>query len=220
MKILLIGANGKMGKKMQEFLKLQNCDFVALDKQNIKQYKNSDADVVLDFSSSEALKQNLDIAKEKNLPIIIGTTNHSENNYKLIDNYKKYIPIFISANFSLGFNVMLEILRNLKQLKNYQFVIIEKHHKKKKDSPSGSAKIMQKCLEQNNIKYNTVSFRVGEVVGEHSLQIYGENEFLEIKHIAQSKMLFCEGAFKVCKFMLNKKEGLYSMEDMLKSDCL
>ncbi len=220
MKILLIGANGIMGKKMQEYLKTQNCDFFALDKENIQEYKNCDTDIILDFSSCYALEQNLKIAKEKNLPIVVGTTNHSEDNYKLINAYKNHLPIFISSNFSLGFNVMLEMLKNLQRLKDYQFVILEKHHKNKKDSPSGSAKTIQKNLKQNDINSSIISLRVGEVVGEHSLQIYGENEILEIKHTAQNKILFCEGAYKVCEFMLNKKNGLYSMEDMLKSDCL
>ncbi len=220
MKILLIGALGKMGTKMQEYLKTQNCDFFALDKMNISQFKTCNADIILDFSSSNALEQNLKIAKHKKIPIIIGTTNHSQYNYKLIDEYKTYISIFMTSNFSLGFNVMLEMIKHLKKLNDYQFVIMEKHHKHKKDSPSGSAKTIEKCLNENNISSNTIALRVGEIVGEHSLQVYGDNEYLEIKHVAQSKMLFCEGAYKVCKFMLNKKNGLYTMEDMLKSDCL
>ncbi len=220
MKILLIGARGAMGKKMQEYLKIRNCNFLPIDKQNISDYKKYKADVILDFSSCEALEQNLKIAKEKKLPIVVATTNHSQDNYNLIKEYKNYIPIFLTANFSLGFNVMLEMINHLNKLKDYQFVILEKHHKHKKDSPSGSAKTIQKCLLKNNILSNTLSLRVGEIVGEHSVHIYGENEYLEIKHVAQDKMLFCEGAYKACAFIVNKHKGIYDMEDLLKSDCL
>lgn len=220
MKILIVGANGKMGQMMQEYLKKINCEYFCIDKLNIEDYKNIKCDILLDFSSYLALKQNLKIAKTKKIPIVIGTTNHNEKNYELISKYKKYIPIFLSSNFSIGFNVILQMLNQLKKIKTYQFVIIEKHHKSKKDCPSGSAKEIEKILLKQDISFNTISLRVGEVVGEHSVFAYGENEIVELKHTAQNKMLFCEGAYNVCKYMLKQPNGYYTMEDFLKSDSL
>ena len=219
MKLILIGANGKMGQQMQIFLKEKDCKVVLIDKLNRNILENCAGDIILDFSSNSALDDNLKIAKLKKLPIVIGTTNHNETNLKLIKEYSKSIPIFLTYNFSIGFNLMLQFIKYFKMLNDGEFLITEKHHKTKKDIPSGSAKMIIKKFKTINIEPKVYSYRVSNIVGEHKIYCYKDNEVLEIKHIAKDRMLFCDGAYKVCEYMLNKKKGFYTMEDFLKIDC-
>lgn len=217
MNILLMGSNGKMGKQMQLFLKEKGCNFLAIDKHNLNMISGYKADVVVDFSLAQALEQNLKIAKRKKIPIVIGTTNHNKQNLQLINEYKKCIPIFLSSNFSEFFNILLSLINNLKLIKSNQFVVTEKHHKQKQDKPSGSAKQIIKKLNLINIKPRVVCYRVGNIVGEHSIGIYGDNETLLLKHSALNRQVFCSGAYKACEFILNKPNGLYGMENLYDS---
>ncbi len=218
MKVLVVGACGKMGQmlcaRLNE-LKIENC---GIDKHNRTLADDFDADVVVDFSSSECLKENLILAKQKRIPIVIATTNHSAQNLQLIDEFKRDIPIFMSANFSIMFNVMLKLMSNLGALKNCDFVLTEIHHKHKKDSPSGSCLKIKTALNKQGIQPTITAHRVGEVVGEHMLQIFGESESLTISHSAQSRRVFCDGAILACKFIENKSPALYGMSDLLNLD--
>ncbi|MBO5884366.1 MAG: NAD-binding protein, partial [Clostridia bacterium] len=139
MKIILIGSNGRMGKTMQEYLREKNIEFVAIDKNNRQELKNKTADIIVDFSTSEALAQNLEVAASKNIPIVVATTNHSLQNFNLFKVYKKRLAIFYSPNMSIQFNLIAEFIKKLKVLNDCDFVITETHHKQKKDKPSGSA---------------------------------------------------------------------------------
>lgn len=212
--IAIIGANGRMGTQMQQYLTKINKSFVCIDIEN-KNDSFNDIDGIIDFSSPLALSDNLDMAKKRNVPIVIGTTNHDKVNLLKIKKYSKTIPIFIDSNFSLQFNVMLKMLSSLACLKNNEFLLQEIHHKNKKDSPSGSAKKMINKLNLIGVEPNVIAIRIADVVGEHSLKIYGQSEVLEIKHIAKSREIFCEGAVKALEFIKTKQKGLYNMEDLL-----
>ena len=218
--IILIGSNGKMGECLKECFNNNGLKFLAIDKHNRNLLKANSGDVVVDFSCSEALESNLEFAKINNLPIVIGTTNHNKDNKKLLQKYKKHIPIFYSANMSIMFNVFSEIISKLKVLKDCDFVIEETHHKHKKDKPSGSAKLLASSLNKVGIIPQIFSVRAGIVCGEHTLKIYGENEVLQIKHSAQNREVFANGTLKAIEFICKQKPGLYSMGDMLKIDSL
>lgn len=218
MKVLLIGSEGRMGQSMKLFLKQQGCVFYGIDKNN-REIDNFNFDVIVDFSSAEALEENLTLALSHKVPIVIATTNHTKHNYELIKKYKQGIPIFMSSNFSILFNVMLKMINSLKVVKDFQFVVTEKHHKTKKDKPSGSAKQIIKNLNLIKVKPKVYCHRVGDVVGEHSIFVYGENEYLSLSHTAISRQVFCGGAYMACEYILNKPNGLYNMENLL-DDCL
>lgn len=218
MKIILVGANGKMGQNMQNYLLEMNENFVGIDKQNLQQLKNESGDVVLDFSSSDALTQNLDFAVNSNLPIVIATTGHSKQNLKKIKDASKIIPIFMSSNFSTLFNIMNRMLKNLKGCVGQDYVIEEVHHKTKIDSPSGSAKQLISTLNNQHIEPQIVCLRLKKVVGEHKVTIMDDYESLTLHHNAISRKVFCVGAYNACKFLLDKKCGLYNMEDLI--DCM
>ena len=217
MKVLVIGSAGKMGKLLCNTLKALNINHFGIDRTN-RESINFKPTVIVDFSSCEALKYNLDLAKLYNCPFIIATTGHSEENLKLIETLSKKIPIFVSANFSLQFNVLLKMLQSVKFLNKDKVVIEETHHIRKKDAPSGSAKMIYNELIHMNINAEVLSIRAGNIVGEHSVKFFAENEVLEIKHTALSRQLFCDGAVKACKFIENKQPGLYTMKDLLKYD--
>ena len=216
MKILLIGTNGRMGHEVQKYFKTNGVDFCWIDKHN-REDVQSDIDVILDFSSHEALEENLILAKRLNVPIVIATTNHNKNNLKLIKNHSKNLPVFMSANFSILFNIMKKICGNI--YGEFDYVLTETHHKNKKDKPSGSAKALLKILSKNKIKPKVICNRISNVIGEHKLQIYGNSEVLEISHTVYSREVFCSGAYIACKYILNKKSGMYGMEDLI-CDCL
>ena len=217
MNVLLIGSKGKMGQMMANLLTKKNINFLGIDIDNRSEADNFPADVIIDFSSSNCLKDNLEIAVKKNIPIVIATTNHTEQNFKLINHFKDIIPIFMSSNFSLMFNVLLNIIDRLKLLNNCDFIVSDTHHKHKKDSPSGSCKDIIGKLEQIGVSPTVNSYRVGEIVGIHEIKIFSDYENLEIKHSVSNREVFCEGAFNACQFILTKKNGLFSMQDLIKN---
>ena len=216
MKILVVGANGKMGQEMKKYITSLNQEFFGIDKNNREEIF-VEPDVILDFSSPDALLQNLQLAKKYNIPIVIATTGHTKENYIYIKEYSNFIPVFMSSNFSILFNLMQKLCKEIKG--NFDFVLSESHHKTKKDKPSGSACSIIKILNKNNIKPKVICNRVSNVVGEHQLDIYSKDEKLSLSHTAYSKQVFCEGAFKVCEYIVTKQNGFYSMEDYL-NDCL
>ena len=214
MKILLVGANGKMGREMSSYLEKKEIGYFKIDKENRDDAKKFDYDIVLDFSTSACLYENLELAKKKRCPIVIATTNHTKNNYELIQKYSKIIPIFMSANFSILFTMLKSMLDKIKNQPNLQTVVCETHHQHKKDKPSGSAKQIIKIINSKNIVPTVYVLRVGEVVGEHKISFYMPDEELEIVHTAFSKRVFCNGAYMACKFISSKQNGVYDMEDL------
>ncbi len=218
MKILLVGCNGKMGQQMQKVLEKHSVEFLGIDKENRKLSENFDADVVLDFSTASTLQDNLTLAASKHIPIVIGTTGHSEENLQLIQKFQEQIPIFLSSNFSILFHLLLKMTSLTQGLSNCDFIVEDTHHKHKKDCPSGSCKDIIKTLEKNGISPRVTSYRVGEVVGIHTLKIFYGNESLILQHNVSSREVFCEGALKACEFILKKTNSLYSMNDLFEKN--
>lgn len=217
MKILLIGANGKMGKAMQQFVATTNHSCICVDKQNCSQLLEFCADVILDFSTAECLKQNLNYAIKTHTPIVVATTNHSLQNLKLVNKAKQKIAVFMAANLSLLFNVLLNAIGALKGINNCDVLLEETHHKTKKDAPSGSCLQLKNALAKLNVTPTICAHRMGNVVGMHSIKIFAEDETLHIAHTAHNRQVFCRGALAACQFVLNKPANLYTMQDLLNS---
>ena len=199
---------------------------------------NVKPDVIIDFSIPKATLNILNYAKNKKVPIVIATTGFSEEELNIIDSFSKDIPIFKSSNMSYDINLMAKILTIIAPiLKNTDIEIIETHHNRKIDSPSGTALLLADKINEslgNTLKYefnrhnkhekrskNEIGFssiRGGNIVGEHIVQFYGENETLEIKHTSYSRSVFAEGALKAAEFIVNKKSGLYNMDDLISKE--
>lgn len=246
-KILINGISGKMG---QEVLKQVNSspefeiccgvdkfnketsDFPIYDNvNNIKELP----DVIIDFSIPEASMNILKFAKEKSIPIVIATTGFSKEELSVIEDYSKAIPVFRSGNMSYEINVMSDIVSKLALLlKDSDIEIVETHHNKKIDSPSGTALILADSINEalNNemeYQYNRHSIRQarpkkeigihsirgGTEVGKHTVLFLGENETLEITHNVTSRSIFANGALKAAKFLIGKNNGLYNMKDLI-----
>lgn len=193
------------------------------------------ADIVIDFSNHKAVKSLLEDAALKNLPVVIATTGFDENEKNIIYKTSDIIPIFMSANMSVGVNLIIQLVSEAaKVLEGYDIEIIEKHHNQKIDSPSGTALMIANAIKgASSNDYNFVygrnpqsgkrkpgeigihSVRGGTIVGEHDVIFAGNDEIVEINHTALSRKIFAQGALKAAQFLYGKKPGLYSMSDLL-----
>ena len=247
-KVLLNGCCGKMGQVIIEASKnFSNIEIIAgIDKypngnSNFKVFKDIisvdiDYDVLIDFSRPEALKDLLDLSVRKNRPIILCTTGYDHKDLELIEKSSKLVPIFKSANMSLGINLLNSLLKKIVPTlhENYDIEIIEKHHNQKVDSPSGTALLLANTIkdsissetkyiygregiskrEENEIGIHAV--RGGSIVGDHDVIFAGAGEVIELSHKALSREVFAVGALKAAEYMSTSNfPRLYNMEDVL-----
>ena len=191
-------------------------------------------DVIIDFSVPVATFNILEFARGYSIPVVIATTGFTEEELQKIEEYSKEIPIFRSSNMSLDINLMLSLVQKIASvLKDSDIEITETHHNRKIDAPSGTAVMLadaiNEVLEEKKIynfermqkreprQKNEIGFssiRGGNIVGEHTVQFFGESETLEIKHTAYSRAVFAEGALKAAKFIVKQAPGLYDMKSM------
>ncbi len=244
--VFVNGCNGKMGNVVCNLVE-ENSNMQVIggfDKVNYSDSKfpifteveniNLTPDVIIDFSLPVATLNILEYAKTNKIPMVIATTGFTEAETKIIEEASKIIPIFKSANMSFDIMLMKKLVSWLAPLlKNTDIEIIESHHNRKIDSPSGTAQMLadsiNKSLENTlHCEYNRhdkhekrdkneigmSSIRGGNIVGEHSVQFIGNFETFEIKHTSYSRNVFAEGALKASEFIFNKQPGLYTMEDM------
>ena len=215
--ILLNGCNGNMGKAIIEHVnKIPDFNVLyGIDKDNTDLYNNitQKPDVIIDFSTVSATFAALNYAVENLVPIVIATTGFSQTDNQKISEFAEAIPIFKSSNMSYAIHLFTNVASTLtKKLKNADIEIIEKHHRMKKDAPSGTALMLANSI---NKKCGISSIRGGGLVGEHSVLFLGENETIEITHTAYSRNIYVEGALDAARFIITKKNGLFSMEDLV-----
>ncbi len=243
--IIISGISGKMGKYIYEKAAENDIRVVAGVDKNIScscdcpVYKNFDeineiADVIIDFSSPDNLNSVLDFAFNNKIPVVIGTTGYNCEQEKQILKYSESIPIFKSYNMSFGVNVLIKICGYLSALlQGYDIEIIDRHHRQKKDSPSGTTYMFLKSICDAKNKDESLVFgrkgktkrgeneigvhsvRGGGIVGEHEITFISQNECITLTHTAFSKELFADGAIKAAKFLIGKAAKLYTMDDML-----
>ena len=244
MKILVSGCMGHMG---QILCKMINDDSeleltCGVDKtsedSNFKCFKcfdevNVDVDIIVDFSHHSLTSEMINYAIKKNLPLVIATTGQTDEEKKIIHEASNTIPIFYAANYSIGIAVLIESAKKIaSQFKNADIEIVETHHNRKLDAPSGTALKIAEGLKEIRPDANLVlgrngnqkrdkkdiginAIRLGNVVGIHEVLISTEHECLSIKHEAYDRGLFAEGAINAIKYMNGKGKGLYGMSDML-----
>ena len=230
MNILLVGYNGKMGQKVVNCCKELSVNVVCgvdtkeginknvyKDFNSINNEHTKNIDVVLDFSSNEVLNNELEFCIKNNKPLVICSTGHNQQQQQQILDASKLVPIFKTANTSFGVAFLNKIItKNINIFSSYDIFVLEKHHKNKKDAPSGTALSFIQNLEKSGKTINCTSVRAGSVIGEHEIMLYGNGEQIYIKHIAEDRNLFAIGALKICKFMSNiKYNKLYTMEDVV-----
>ena len=250
--ILLSGFNGRMGTTVREVAKESGDFFVvagvsysrAIENESsvlnvfssFRDIKNVKADVIIDFSHADSTKELLKFATKFKIPTVIGTTGHTNEQLEIIKDVSDFIPVFFSQNMSIGANILLNLCkRAARLLKNScDIEIVEKHHNRKKDAPSGTALMfaeeLKKALNLRECNYifdrtnrsqvrkseeiGISSVRAGTIVGEHSVIFGLDNEILTLTHTAQSRKIFAKGALLAAKFILNKEPGFYTMKDI------
>lgn len=237
-KVLLNGGNGRLGTAITNIASYYGASIHASigHKEHASDYINL-VDVVMDTSTHEATVALAQIAASNNKPLVIATTGHTEEEIDAINRLGETIPIIRSANFSIGVNLLYYLTKMAaKKLPfEYQVDVIEIHHKKKKDSPSGTAKtlvdiiLQERKLDESNVIYGREgmnglrtdkqigvhSLRTGDVIGDHTLIFAGDGERIEMTHKATSLSIFAKGAIAAANWIIKQKPGLYSMADML-----
>ena len=246
MKIVICGALGKMGAKLREIadktedvIPVCGVDKTAINLNGFKVYDDFDkitekADAVIDFSSKSTLNALLSYCLKTGTPAVLCSTGYDKEDIAAINKASEKIAIFRSANMSLGVNVLIETVKfAAKRLYGFDIEIIEKHHNKKADAPSGTAVMIKDGIKEvfpektevygrcgivgardrNEIGIHAV--RGGTIVGEHQVIFAGDNETLTFTHQAESRDVFAAGAIKAARFIANKKQGLFDMKDLL-----
>ena len=196
---------------------------------------SADADVVIDFSIATAVPKLIDWCLVKRLPLVLCTTGLSEETLALITRASEELPIFKSANMSLGVNFMVSLLEQASAVlgaEGFDIEIIEKHHNQKVDAPSGTAFMLADAMNREGRRrivtdrsqrrqvrpadeIGISSVRGGTIAGEHSVIFAGLDEVIEISHTAYSKDVYAIGALKAAEFIARRKPGLYNMRDLL-----
>ena len=195
---------------------------------------NEKGDIIIDFSHFSRIPNMLNFAVNNNIPIVICTTGYDDKILSQIKEASSKIPILLSSNTSIGISLMNDLVSKMAEnLNGFDIEIIETHHNKKVDSPSGTATTLFNAINQTlENKMNLIngregnhkrdkneigmhSIRGGSVVGEHRVIFYGDDEAIEVKHSAMSKKIFVYGAIKAAKFLIGKKPNLYGMKDVL-----
>ena len=194
--------------------------------------------VIIEFSTPQATLEHARLAAAKNIPIVIGTTGSDQKQLAEINRLARRTPILLSANMSLGVNLLVSLLGQVARTlgEDYDVEIIEAHHRFKKDAPSGTALALGRSVaqalnrdldkvgingrkgivgERTQKEIALLSVRAGDIVGDHTVIFGGIGERLEFIHRAHSRENFARGAIRAAQWLAKKKPGLYSMQDML-----
>ena len=219
-RVALIGARGRMGQTIVDLAKNDpKIDIVAqCDIGDAIEAAFKNCDVAIDFSNASAIDEVCRAASQNRKALVIGTTGHSPEQRQSIEETAKLLPIVFASNFSVGVNALFALTRRAAEIFGSEFApqIVETHHTKKKDAPSGTAKTLGEILkEELRIEIPIESIREGEVVGEHTVTFVGPGERLELTHRAGSREIFARGALRAAEWIVGKPAGLYSMQDVL-----
>ena len=241
-RLILFGAAGRMGKEVEAAAQKAG-DFEIVSRVDVSgadgclpslDEVTGGADVIVDFSHHAATKTLTDYAVEKKIPLLIATTGQTDEELGLIRKAAKTIPVFFAANYSLGVAALIQAAKAIVKLyPDADVEIVEKHHNRKLDAPSGTALSIARAIssvregetafcygrggqmkrQKNEIGIHAV--RLGNIVGEHEVLIGTDNETITLKHEAHSRALFADGALAAARFLSTRKPGLYAMTDLV-----
>ncbi len=238
MKVVLCGANGAMGKLIDEILGAECVGRVSIDGENnvpktFDELGPVSADVLIDFSHHTAIADVLAYAKANGCAAVIGTTGHTAEEKELIFAAAKEIPVFYSGNMSLGIAVLCRIAKEAASFfPDADIEIVEVHHNRKVDAPSGTALMLYNAIKEvrpeaeancgragegkrTKDEIGISSLRMGNVVGIHEVHICTGTQTLTLKHEATTRAMLADGAVDAARFMVGKAKGLYNMENIL-----
>ncbi len=240
MKIAIVGAAGRMGRKLIELA--EGTDLEVVSKVDIAEgYEKTwgaDVEGVIDFSYHTGVPAGVAKAAAEGIPYLIGTTGLTSAEQSAVDEAAKRIPVVQSGNYSLGVNLLIELVRKAAGVlgPQYDVEVVEMHHRHKKDAPSGTALMLAKAAAEGrdvvldekavygrkgDIGERPVgeiaihALRGGSVVGDHTVMFAGELERVELTHKAQDRAAFAAGALKALAWAKGRPAGIYTMRDVL-----
>ena len=174
---------------------------------------------LIDFTSPEGTIERVKEAKALKKAIVIGTTGFSKAEADIIKEASGSIPIVFSPNMSVGVNTFFSLIEKAARVlqKGYKVKIKEAHHIHKKDKPSGTAKLMKNIVKDKlgAVDVPVESIRENEIVGDHEIVFESDVDTLTISHSAKTRDIFAQGALKAAKFVATKKNGIFSMQDVM-----
>lgn len=248
-RLIIHGANGVMGHAVSNLAAADgNIEVVAGVDRNTEgansfpvfsslQECDKEADVVVDFSSAKAVDGLLEACVEKKLPLVLCTTGLWEEQLTKVEEASHAIPILRSGNMSLGINLLMKVIEEVAGVllsADFDPEIVEMHHRRKLDAPSGTALMLAEavnravdnsydiCLDRHERRESrpkkeigVQSVRGGTIVGEHDVIFAGPDEVIEIRHVAYSRTIFANGALQAAKALVNKTPGLYDMSAVI-----
>ena len=238
MRAVICGANGAMGKLICDVFGSEVVGKVSIDGENgvpktFAELGKVDCDVLVDFSHHTAIADVLAYAKEVGCAAVIGTTGHTPEEKALIFEAAKEIPVFFSGNMSLGIAVLCRLAKDAaKYFPDADIEIVEVHHNRKVDAPSGTALMLFNAIREvrpnatancgragegkrTSDEIGISALRMGSVVGIHEVHIHTGTQMLTLKHEAVTRAMLADGAVDAARFMEGKAKGLYNMENML-----
>lgn len=247
--VLICGAGGKMGQNVLSLLKndaearaICGVDIGTVENCPVPVYKNFDevtekVDVIVDFSSPKVLPSILSYAEKTGCAVVLAATGYTAEDLAKIEEASKKIAVFKTANFSIGVNLLVKLVKEAAAFlgEDFDVEIVEKHHRLKVDAPSGTALMLADSVNAafngkkeylngrsgnvgkrgNEIGIHAV--RGGTVVGEHDVCFFGDDEEITFSHRASSKRVFAAGAIRAAKFIKGMPAGKYDMKDVLKN---
>ena len=240
MRAVVCGASGAMGRLICDLLGQQVVGRVSLDGGNqsvtdFAQLGDIQPDMVIDFSHHTAAQVVCDYALAKNCPLVIGTTGHTPEEKQRIQNAAGQVPVFFSGNMSMGIAILCKLARQTAAaFPEADVEIVEIHHNRKADAPSGTAKMLFEAVKEarpeltahcgragegkrTSGEVGISSLRMGNIVGIHEVHIATGNQTLTLRHEAHDRGMFAEGAMEAAAFLQGKAPGLYTMNDLLEA---
>lgn len=216
---IVIHGNGKMANTLQ--MKLEDSPHQVVSvidprQQRLREVK-ADYDLVIDFSHSDAIDNLLEDIKVSQKPIVIATTNLTENHLNSILELSQFVPVFQDYNTSYGIATMCKLVRMADELlsSDYDRSLIDRHHNQKVDSPSGTS---FKITNNIGSPIQVSSIRSGGIFGEHHLSFTSNNEEITISHTAFNRDVFANGAIKVGERLITSKNGLYNIQSIFEGE--
>lgn len=242
MKYMICGACGHMGRVLTQLIleRLPDTDIIPVDANpdcedvylSPADYPGS-VDCIIDFSHHSATKSVTDYCAQTHTPLVLGTTGQTAEEHTMIMAAAEHAPLFFAGNFSVGIAVLSRIARQAAAaFPDADIEIVETHHNRKLDVPSGTALALARALqtqrpdsvlrvgrhENGKRQKNEIdihSLRMGNIVGRHEIHICSETQTLTLTHEAHDRKLFAEGALEAAAFLVKQQAGLYGMEDLL-----
>ena len=248
-KIIISGCNGHMGRVVADICAtdpqvevVAGIDILGQPNPNFPVFSSPaacdvEADAVIDFSHPSALASLLEMCQARNLPVVLATTGYDQAQLEAISEASTHIPVFRSANMSLGVNVLLDLVKKAASVLglDYDVEIVERHHHRKVDAPSGTALMIadaaasalpyepEYVYDRHSVRQprgpheiGISAVRGGTIVGDHTVIFAGRDEVIELSHHAASREEFASGAVRAAKFLTGvQAPGLYDMSYMV-----